>query len=86
MKPLTYSIHPGTGWTGWPRALKLTEMKTEDLLAYEREREIVSLIFAQGSIELALPLAVERARPNSPQADPSASSCEACGAPAAESG
>jgi hypothetical protein len=54
------------GWTGRVRASKLSDMKTEDLLAYERERLSMSLIFAQAAIELVLPLAVVRARQAAP--------------------
>ncbi|MEX0787391.1 MAG: hypothetical protein WD906_00525 [Anaerolineales bacterium] len=74
MKPITFSFHPGMGWTGWARALKLKEMKTEDLLAYERERECVIRVFAQAAIELVLPLAVGRARPTALRAEPNPSS------------
>ena len=66
MKPLTFSFPPRMGWTDRARASKLSGMKTEDLLAYERERLSMSLIFAQAEIELVLPLAVVRARQVAP--------------------
>lgn len=65
------------GWTGRERAYKLTAMKTEDLLAYERERKNVSRAFAQAAIELVLPLAAGRARPTAARAETEVSSHEA---------
>jgi len=74
VKPLTNSFPPRMGWTGRGRALKLSEMKTEDLLAYERERKNVCRAFAQAAIELVLPLAAGRARPATAWAEAKVSS------------
>lgn len=65
------------GWTGRGRAFKLSEMKTEDLLAYEHERKNVSRAFAQAAIELILPLAAGRAGPATARAEAEVSSREA---------
>ena len=73
------------GWTGRVRASKLSDMKTEDLLAYERERLCMSLIFAQAAIELVLPLAMVRAQQAAPRPEADAATRGASGSGCCES-